>query len=254
MTFILYGYDFYQSGRSFELCLFIEETINQLTSLNIEHHLWFMYSLIGLLMSAPFFAKMLHGMSDWEIKFLFMLSIGWNVISIYLVNDLGWNFNYGKWLMASWTLYFFLGHFHDRIIGEENKKIWYLLGIAGFLITVFWKYLLPFENHSDKDFAPAYTFFVIAIYTFLLYEVKITRQWLKKLLFFLAKHSFTVYLVHYVIIEMIGQRFYEGMSAKIGFLLTYLCCFFLSVGFAVVFDFLMDRAVQKPLRKCLRMQ
>lgn len=252
MTFLLHGYDYYQSGRVFDLRMYVEETINQFTALNSEQHLWFMYSLIGLLMSAPFFSKMLHAMSDWEIKLLFWLSIGWNAVSIYLINDLGWNFHYGKWIMASWTIYFFLGYFHDRMITEENKKFWYVMGIAGFLITVLWQYVLPFENHSDKDFAPAYTFFVIGMYTFLLFEIKISWDWLKKVIAFLAKHSFTVYLIHYLILELIGQRFYEGYSAKIGFVLTYAVCFVCSVGFAVVFDLILEKLVQKPLKKALK--
>lgn len=252
MTFILYGHDYYQSGRAFELRLFVEETINQFTALNSEQHLWFMYSLIGLLMSAPFFSKMLRVMSDWEVKLLFWLSIGWNAVSIYLINDLGWNFHYGKWIMASWTIYFFLGYFHDRIIREKDKKFWYILGIAGFLVTVLWQYVLPVENHSDKDFAPAYTFFVIGMYTFLLYEVKITWGWLKSLIVFLARHSFSVYLIHYLILEMIGQIFYYNFSAKTGFVLTYLICLICSVIFAVIFDLMLDTLVQKPLKKVFK--
>ena len=191
-------------------------------------------------------------MSDWEMKLLFWLSIGWNTVSIYLINDLGWNFRYGKWIMASWTIYFFLGYFHERMITGKNKKFWYVMGIAGFLITVLWQYVLPLENHSDKDFAPAYTFFVIGMYTFLLFEVKISWEWLKKVIAFLAKHSFTVYLIHYLVLEMIGQRFYEGYSAKTGFVLTYAACFACSVGFAVVFDLILEKLIQKPLKKALK--
>ncbi len=252
MTFLLYGYDFYQSGRAFKLGLYIEETINQFTALNSEQHLWFMYSLIGLLMSAPFLAKMLHAMSDWEVKLLFGLSIGWNVVSIYLINDLGWNFHYGKWIMASWTIYFFLGHFHDRIVNENNKKIWYLLGLAGFFVTVLWQYVLPVENHSDKDFAPAYILFVIGMYTFLLYEVKIPWKGVQNVIAFFAKHSFTVYMIHYLVLEVIGQRFYTVYSAKVGFILTYAVCFAVSMTAAVIFDVLMDKLVQKPLKKVLK--
>ena len=252
MTFVLHGYDYYWSGRSFELRLFVEETINQLTSLNIEHHLWFMYSLIGLVMSAPFFSKMFHAMSDWEIKLLFWLSIGWNAVSIYLINDMGWNFHYGKWLMASWTIYFFLGYFHCRIINETNKKFWYLCGSIGFLITILWKYLLPVENYSDKDFAPAYTFFVIAVYTLLLNEVHINWEPTKKIISFIAKHSFSVYMIHYPIIQLIGDRFYVGHSAKVGFLLTYLLTFVLSMAAAVMFDLLVEILIQKPLKKILK--
>ncbi len=249
MTFLLYGYDFYQSGRAFELRLYIEETINQFTALNSEQHLWFMYSLIGLLMSAPFFSKMLHAMSDWEVKLLFWLSIGWNAVSIYLINDLGWNFHYGKWIMASWTIYFFLGYFHHRIINESNRKIWYISGTAGFLITVLWQYILPVENHSATDFAPAYTFFVIGMYTFLLYEVKIPWNPVKKVIAFFAKHSFTVYLIHYLILEIIDQRFYMGHSAKVGFILTYAVCFVCSMLAAVIFDYVLEKLVQQPLKK-----
>jgi surface polysaccharide O-acyltransferase-like enzyme len=249
MTFLLYGYDYYQSGRVFEVRAFLEETINQFTSLNSGQHLWFMYSLIGLVMSAPFFSKMLHAMSDWEIKLLFWLSIGWNAVSIYLINDLGWNFHYGKWLMASWTIYFFLGYFHDRIIDKSNKKHWYLFGGIGFLVTILWQYVLPIENHSDKDFAPAYTFFVIAMYTLLLNEIRIKWEPLKKIIGFVAKHSFTVYMIHYLILEFIGEQFYNGYSAKVGFVATYLVCFVLSIAAAVTFDLLVEKLVQKPLKK-----
>ncbi len=252
MTFLLYGYDYYQSGRSFEFRTFVEETINQFTALNSEQHLWFMYSLIGLVVSAPFFSKMLHAMSDWELKLLFWMAIGWNAVSIYLINDLGWNFHYGKWLLASWTMYFFLGYFHDQIVNESNKKFWYAAGIAGFLVTVLWQYLLPVENHSDKDFAPAYTFFVIGMYTFLLNEVHIHWEPVKKVISFLAKHSFTVYMIHYLILELIGDRFYANASAKIGFAVTYLACFVISMAAAVVFDTLMEQLMQKPLKHLLK--
>ncbi len=253
MTVLLYGYDFYHSGRDFELRLFVEETINQFTSLNSQQHLWFMYSLIGLLLSAPFFSKMLHAMSDWELKLLFMICIGWNAVSIYLINDLGWNFSYGKWLLSSWTMYFFLGYFHDRVVSRENKKLWYLLGIAGFLITVLWKYIIPFENHNARDFAPAYTFFVLGMYTFLLYEVKIGQKWLENLILFLARHSFTVYLVHYLVLEIIGQRFYTDASAKTGFLMTYGMCLVCSMLFAVIFDQILRKVIQRPLEKLMKL-
>lgn len=249
MTFLLYGYEYYRSGRAFALRVYVEETINALTALNSEQHLWFMYSLIGLVLSAPFLSKMLHAMSDWEIKLLFWMSIGWNVVSIYLVNDLGWNFHYGKWIMASWTIYFFLGYFHDRIIDDSNKKIWYLLGILGFLITALWKYILPMENHSDVDFAPAYTFFVIGMYTMLLNEVHIQGKMGKKVISFIAEHSFTVYLIHYLILELMGGRFYIGHSAKVGFILTFVSCFVISMTAAALFDWIVSQLLQKPLRK-----
>ena len=252
MTFLLYGYDYYQSGRIFELWPFVEETINQFTSLNSSQHLWFMYSLIGLIMSAPFLGKMLHAMSDWEIRLLFWVSIGWNTVSIYLINDLGWNFHYGKWLMASWTIYFFLGYFHHRIINESNKKFWYFWGSIGFFVTILWQYVLPIENHSDKDFAPAYTFFVIGVYTFLLNEVHINWEPLKKIIGFAAKHSFAVYMIHYLIIELIGDRFYVGNSAKIGFISTYVTSLVISMAAAVAFDWIVERIVQRPLKKLLK--
>lgn len=252
MTFLLYGYDYYQSGRAFELQAYMEETINQLTSMNSEGHLWFMYSLIGLVMSAPFFSKMLHAMSDWEVKLLFALSIGWNAVSIYLVNDLGWNFHYGKWLMASWTIYFFLGYFQDRIIQKADKKFWYGMGFAGFLVTVLWQYVLPVENHSGQDFAPAYIFFVLGLYTLLLNRVRIPWEPVKKAVCFIARHSFTVYMIHYLVLELIGDRFYAGSSAKAGFLMTYACAFVLSMAAAVVFDFAVENLLQKPLRRAFK--
>ena len=252
MTCLLYGYDYWQSGRAFSLRIYLEETINQFLALNSEQHLWFMYSLIGLVLSAPFLSKMLHAMKDWELKLLFFIAIGWNAVSFYLANDMGWNFHYGKWLLASWTIYFFLGYFQDRVIRQSEKKFWYLMGAVGFFVTVFWSCIFSVENHGGHDFAPAYLFFVIGLYTLLLERVKIPWEPVKRAVSFVAGHSFTVYLIHYLILQMIGDRFYVGNSAKIGFLLTYFCGFALSLLAAAVFDGIMKKALQEPLKKVFK--
>ena len=80
----------------------------------------------------------------------------------------------------------------------------------------------------------------------------ISKEWLKKVIAFLAKHSFTVYMIHYLILEMIGQTFYIGFSAKIGFILPYVVCFACSVGFAVIFDLVLKWLVEKPMKKALK--
>lgn len=254
MTCLLYGYDYWQSGRVFSLRSYLEETMNQFLALNSEQHLWFMYSLIGLVLSAPFLSKMLHAMKDWELKLMFWTAVGWNTVSFYLANDLGWNFHYGKWILASWTIYFFLGYFQERIVQQSKKKFWYLMGAFGFCITIFWPYIFSVENHGGHDFAPAYLFFVIGLYTLLLNRVKISWEPLKKAISFVAGHSFTVYLIHYLILQLIGERFYTGNSAKTGFLLTYLCGFVLSLLAAVIFDRIMKKMLQEPLKKVLKIQ
>ena len=94
--------------------------------------------------------------------------------------------------------------------------------------------------------------FVIAVYTLLLNEVHISWKPAKKTIGFIAKHSFTVYMIHYLIIELIGDRFYVGYSAKVGFAATYLVCFVLSVMAAAVFNFIIEKTIQTPLKKLLK--
>ena len=90
------------------------------------------------------------------------------------------------------------------------------------------------------------------MYTFLLNEIHIKWTWAQNTVHFIAKHSFTVYMIHYLIIQLLGDRFYLGNSAKVGFVLTYVCCFAASLIAAILFDYVVEKILQNPLKKILK--
>ena len=62
---------------------FIYLCIQAFFSTNCQNHFWFMCCLIGMLVSAPFLAKMLNSMKKFELKLLFSIGIIWSIIAIY---------------------------------------------------------------------------------------------------------------------------------------------------------------------------
>ena len=61
---------------------FIKNVFGEIASGNNNTHLWFMYLLMGFLLSAPFWAKMLQSMNDRELKLFLTITILWNIIVI----------------------------------------------------------------------------------------------------------------------------------------------------------------------------
>ena len=54
---------------------FIIEFVKKFISNNISYHLWFMYALLGMLVSTPFLAIMLNGMSNGQKNYFFILQL-----------------------------------------------------------------------------------------------------------------------------------------------------------------------------------
>ena len=62
---------------------FIYLCIQSFFSTNCQNHFWFMCCLIGMLVSAPFLAKMLNSMKKFELKLLFSIGIIWDGFFIF---------------------------------------------------------------------------------------------------------------------------------------------------------------------------
>lgn len=126
---------------------FIYLCIQAFFSTNCQNHFWFMCCLIGMLVSAPFLAKMLNSMKKFELKLLFSIGIIWSIIAIYLTTDFGIAFSITSFFLWGWLFYFWLGYFTERVVDDRNIKIFYILGILGYIITVWGEtYLTTFVN------------------------------------------------------------------------------------------------------------
>lgn len=198
-------------------------------SSNVASHLWFVCTLMGMLVSTPFLTKMLSAMNDEDLKILFGVGIMWNIFAIYLTADIGMAFGFGDWFLWGWIFVYFAGYFCDRIVNDKNVRIIYCLGAIGFIITVLGQsYLETFAFATDLQVG--FIFFVMGCYVFMQRHFWIKNETLKKVfcpaITYMAKYSFVTYMVHINVLHIMESRF-ENIILII--LLTFIISYLVSI-------------------------
>lgn len=215
---------------------------------NASIHLWYMFTLIGMLFSAPFLAKMLGGMKKWELHILFGASILWNIVSINLTKNIGVGFSYNQWLMSGWMISFFAGYYVSRVVTPENKKKWYLAGLIGFVINVLGEWLFSANYKHPHDLAVPFVLFGMAAYAFMQNEIRIKNEKLIKGQQFVAKHSFMVYILHWNVGGIITPHIIHFIGLDI-YYLKVIITFVVTMAMSVVLDVCLINPLQRLLRR-----
>lgn len=216
---------------------------------NYSIHLWYMYPLMGMLLSVPFLSKMLHALKDKEVHLLFVIGMIWKIISTYLVMNFGVTFNYRGWILADWVFTFFAGYYCYRMVNEKNEKTFYILGILGLVLSIFAQWKFPAQSVNTSSMAPAYIFFVMAVYLFASRHIHIREGVFQKILSFIAKYSFLVYLLHWYVNAYITSRFIHFSYNTINFVVSVLVTFVITMILSLILDTLIIRPIQKLLLK-----
>lgn len=267
MSLVFTGWTMLQSGgiATFSVGPYLRNALLDLSFRNASTHLWFMYVLIGILTILPFLAKLFQNLRDWELKLFAGLCLGWNFISTYLIQDgvlyrlLGGNlqefeagFAYDAFLLSDWIDAFLFGYLMHRLYRKE-KRVWiYGLGIAGFLMEVCGRTLFGDYYRNWDNFAPAYLVFFPMVYAFFIYQVHVRDNAFGKLITFLSKHSYMVYLVHwYVNIYIYEHHWIASGHRFFDFLLTGALTFALSFGMAFVLNELVFFPLERYLKRRL---
>ena len=218
-------------------------------------HLWYMYCLIGFLLSTPFLSKALSNMGTSELKIVFFICALWSVAEVYLTKNLGVNFRYSGWILEGSAVAFFSGYFCDRVVNNKNKKWFYILGSIGFLITLicYWKVPERFNNPHDAS-SVAFLLYSIAFYIFFTRDINAEKLCdpIKKLITFAAKHSFMAYLLHWNILAFWSPLYmFKSDHKSVIFMGVVIITFFVSILLAFALDTLFIFPVQRGMRKLL---
>ena len=250
VTCLLSMWDFYQNQELvFSIKAYIKYTYTAFMTTNVSIHLWFMYPLIGMLLSAPFLAKMLQEMKNWELNILFAIALLWNFVSIYMTADIGIKFSYSGWLLSGWIISFFAGYYCDRIVNEKNKRKFYICGVAGYIVTVLGIWLIPENYKNAKDLAVAFVLFTMALYIFIDREIKVKNYQFNRIIRFLAKQSFIVYLIHWTIVRNIVPKFIKAESSTVYFLESVIVTLFISLIVGIFLNVCLINPIQNILRR-----
>ena len=238
-------------GGSFEMTGCLKRMYRDLMADNGVTHLWFMYALIGMIISAPFLSRMVHAMEDWELSLMMAVGLLWGVVSIYMTEDLGVGFAYTGWFLSGWLLTFTAGYYCDRVIKAPLRPRLYAAGIAGLAITAAGCSISQEHFLHALDLSPVYVLFVMAWYVFLKDQFVVSNEKVKKCLTFMARHTFTIYLIHYVIIHNITVKLFDLWKIPYHYVLSFLITFGLSLASAIVLDHFIIIPVQRKLRRIL---
>lgn len=229
----------------------VKDYMRILIERNATNHLWFMYQLIGMLVSAPFLAILLQSMKASDMKKLLWVALGWNFVSMTLIHDImGYQFYFTGWFLGGMIIYFILGFCLDKII-TTKKEIWIacVLGLAGLVITFIKQSFFENKFSGVHDLSPAYILFTIGMFIFLERVCIIKNRWLKTLIGFFAKHSFGVYVFHFYVIQWLGNRLhFPGVRFEIvSYVLSIMVVFVLSFTMSFVVDTLICTPAKKGI-------
>lgn len=210
-------------------------------------HLWFVYTLTGLILSTPILSKAFRHMSDGELHVLFAVGLLWPAAQYYLAEDLGINFGFNYWLLESYAMYYFVGYYLRRTLNQRGKRWLYGAGAACFFVTVLAAYRFYDYYGGSFDDAPTYILFVMAVYTFLSREVNV-KGLLEKAVLFLGRHSFTIYLIHWTMLFELVSPLVPDMDSRF---LFFLSRFSLNAVLCVIAAVVIDHFFLFPLQNKL---
>ncbi|GKQ42397.1 acyltransferase [Companilactobacillus sp. RD055328] len=207
-------------------------------------YFWFMYVLIGLLIAAPFFSKMIDNLNQSEKTSLLITSI---VIQLLIMICQFGNINLGisGYPFISWIFYFILGRLLEDISLKSISnpiKLGVLLLIM--IVNIITNRLFP--NVLIHDQAPTNILFVVIIYMSLLDSVVFNKLSSNKIVAFLSKYSFSLYLSHGVFLIA-----FANVRITNYFVIQYLALIIMVSVSALFFGFLVDNIVVNPIKKII---
>lgn len=236
-------WDYVHVNNSFDILDCLNIFYEQFVDTASDSHMWFMYPLFGLLLSSPFLSKMLHNMDKKELKVLLYVALGWNAVSCYLCYDLGYDFRFLAWFLEGWLIYYVAGYYYRHVASEEKKSKWIILGLLGFVITCLGVLFLDhFEGATDIQ--PMFTLYCMGCLAFFDRFIKINNEKVQKVIVFLSRNTFLIYLYHMRAMEFVLRKFALPTNNLANGLIVVFGTFIIALIASVI-----TNLVMKPVQK-----
>lgn len=222
---------------------------------NHATHLWFMYSLIGMLLCAPFLARMLTALSDFEMHLLVILIFVWSFLKIILCVDiLNKPFVFNNWIFEGWIVYFILGFYCDKL--KKHIPLFVGIGVAALILTTLQKQFCE-RSQNIWDLSPLYALLVLGVYLFIERICVVKSKVGKELITVIAKYSFSVYIVHYAVKDwVVSSKVFVGLNQNMSSLALWLfrvvIIFVISFVIGIVIDSVLINNLKVRMRKCIQ--
>lgn len=226
----------YENEMNFSFILFIKVFIFDIVSGNANTYLWFMYTLIPLLLATPFLSKMLNAMKNWELHVLAGIGLSFHFFVINICADFGIGYYGGYFFIWGWLYYFFLGYYLDRVSNCKMDFNLFWIGIIGLIVNVIGIDYYSSNYFQATDYSVPFMMFVISVYILFGKWIKIYNKTLKLELFKCGRCTYWIYLVHYYIKNQITQSAIGINSGVVAYVMKVIVTFVLSLLAASIFN------------------
>lgn len=204
-VFILGVWDYIRVNSSFNILDYLGIYYSAIMDTSAGGHMWFLYTLFGLLLSTPFLSKALHHMDEKELTLLWYIGLGWNFASIYLCSNFGINFRFTAWMFDDWMLYYFAGYYYRHVVVNQSKTKWAILGIGGFVLTNIG--VLFIDNFTAATTSQVlFTLFCMGCLMFWDKGINIKSERIKNIISYLGRHTFLIYLFNFRVIDFVQRK------------------------------------------------
>lgn len=227
---------------------FSNSYFQNVTSRFSVRHFWFMFAIFFDLMVAPIFAKAFRNMSDKMAVLFFIIGVVHLALFAYGPLLYGW-FSYDS-PFSHFHFHFFLGGILDKVIKYFGKKKLIILGIICFFLGRIQATKLGYSDHT-RDFAPFYLFSVIAVWILICEAYNIIGQKYDKIIIFLGKYSFPVYLIHMVVLDTIVH--FGWMSVIKDYPIYIVVSFVIVISGSLIIAIIIDKLLLQHLQNVLKL-
>lgn len=193
---------------------------------------WFVFSLVGCIIVAPFLAHAFAKLSRFEQKVFLAIGLGFNLL-VVIAGNAGYAFKWG-YLFSGFSFVFCLGQYIESFFTPRNNRI---LAVAAPLCLIVTVFLIDYGMRTNvQDISPIFTILSLGVYALLLFLGDKMNP--SKFVSFIAKHSFSIYLVHMMILLPLEGvlPILSGKWSLLMFAGVTLLVFTASTGVAFVLD------------------
>lgn len=230
-------YRILEQGRSYT----VGEALTLFLTDDIYYHLWFLYTIIGLYLMAPFLRILVDRMSKRTFEYFLLFWVIFSVLMPFVNKFLGFDIAFGAGMFEPYIGYFMLGAY--LFLYPIDKKHLPLLGVAA-VLGYFGTYLgteslTDYKGELDEFFYEHYrpNSLAITLFIFTAFQHLNPRLQANKFITSISSATLGIYVIHPLVQFYLDK--YAGINPAlvnpgVGILLSWTVIFFVSYGIILV--------------------
>lgn len=218
----------------FDIGTLFASIINQGT----EYHLWYLYTLIGIYLIAPFLKILVDNCSQKQQVLFLVLTLLSTTLCPFINATTPLYINLFEPLFNGYISLFVMGYILCNLKSKKSTAIIFsAIGILCFIFSVTYHHLTSSGERIQLYFNNGYSFCHYGLAASVLYIVKFLfeeKTFMKGISTTLAKYSFGMYLTHVAVIDLVMKFFMIDASPVLSSLYIFVIATFASFAISFV--------------------